>query len=145
MKKLRYMQSTVSCEEDYAELRRMAQEFAEGFNLREVDRLMRFYGESYTDVNLRESVQSHEQRRAYLVDVMRRGDLRIQVHPDEIVVRGEIAFVRGRINLESKDSTGAGPSTTELRYLEVACKGPDGWKAVWGMDGPVQEYSDRAG
>jgi len=27
----------------------------------------------------------------------------------------------------------------ELRYLEISRKESDGWKAMWGMDGPVQE------
>jgi ketosteroid isomerase-like protein len=121
---------------DVRAIRDMAQEFTEGFNSGDVDRMMRFYGERYVDCNLRVPEQSYEERRAYYAAVIRRGAFRVEVLPDEIAVHGSIAFGRGRIHLVYAD-TGA---TTELRYLEVLRKESDGWKVVWGMDGPVQEY-----
>ena len=132
-------------ERDVAALREMAREFEEGFNSGDVSRLMRFYGDVYVDVNLRHPVQSHAERASYYAEVLRRGRFHIAVRPDEIVVEGTLAFVRGRIELTPLD--GANAEVKELRYLEVARKGPDGaWKAVWGMDGPVQEYEpSRAG
>jgi ketosteroid isomerase-like protein len=134
------MMRTDSYAEDVAALQEMAREFTEGFNSGDVERLMRFYGNSYVDVNLRQPVQSHEERKEYYTQVIRRLAGRIQVHPDEIVVHGDIALVRGRIELIRRDVAGTALTTTELRYLEIARKGPDGWKAVWGIDGPVQEY-----
>jgi ketosteroid isomerase-like protein len=125
--------------DDVAALRDMAREFTEGINGGDVDRLMRFYGPTYVDVNLRQPVQSHEERREYFRHVMRSG-LQVQVHPDEIVVDGAIALVRGRIEVIRKPEAGTAPTTTELRYLEVVRKDASGWKVVWGMDGPVQEY-----
>ena len=71
---------------------------------------------------------------------MRHGGFRVQVHPDEIVVNGPIALVRGRIELIREAGV-----TSELRYLEIARKETDGWKAVWGCDGPVQEYEPGDG
>jgi len=124
---------------DLAALREVARDFSEGFNRGDVDRLMRFYGDRYVDVNLRQPVQTHAERREYFLRILRRGAMRVQVHPDEIVVRGDMALVRGRIELTRRAAGGAS-TTTELRYLEVALKGPDGWKALWGIDGPVQEY-----
>jgi ketosteroid isomerase-like protein len=126
--------------DDMAALQEMAREFAEGFNSGNVERLMRFYGDQYVDVNLRQPVQSHEERRTYFAWVMRRGLGRVQVLPDEIQVHGEFAFIRGRVVLSRPDATDLANSIMELRYLEIARKGPDGWKAYWGMDGPVQEY-----
>ena len=126
--------------EDVAALQEMAREFTEGFNSGDVDRLMKFYGVSYVDINLRQPVQSHEERKQYYKHAIRERGLRVHVYPDEIMVHGQIAFVRGRIELTRKDASGTGVSTTELRYLEIARKEPGGWKAIWGMDGPVQEY-----
>ncbi len=44
--------------EDEKFLRLVAQEFEEGFNSGEVDRLMRFYADTYVDVNLRNPIQT---------------------------------------------------------------------------------------
>lgn len=123
--------------EDVVAIRQIADEFAEGFNSGEVDRMMRFYGEKYVDVNLREPLQSHSERKAYYATLMRHATFRLRVQPDEIVVHGAIAFGRGRIELIDRRTA----ATTELRYLEVLRRQPDGWKAVWGIDGPVQEYT----
>ena len=121
---------------DVETIRQMAQEFSEGFNSGDVERMMRFYGSSYVDINLRSPRQSHEQRRAYFAALIERGEFTVRVHPDEIMLSGEFAFGRGRIELTRRDSA----IRTELRYLEVMRKESDGWKAMWGIDGPVQEY-----
>lgn len=127
--------------EDVAKLRHMASEFTEGFNTGDVDRLMRFYGNSYVDINLRNPVQSWQERRQYYVQVVRDGGFRIQVQPDEILIRGDFAFVRGTIDI-TPASTLANTGRRQLRYLEIVCRQPDGsWRVMWGMDGPVQEYS----
>jgi ketosteroid isomerase-like protein len=135
------MHAANSAPEDVVKLRQMAHEFTEGFNTGDVDRIMRFYGDTYVDVNLRHPVQSNEERRAYYAQVMRRGGFHIDVQPDEILVQGDIAFVRGRIALTNVDAKSEGLAPTELRYLEIVRKQTDGsWKVMWGMDGPVQEY-----
>lgn len=127
--------------EDVAKLRHMASEFTEGFNTGDVDRLMRFYGNSYVDINLRNPVQSWQERRQYYVQVVRDGGFRIHVQPDEILIRGDFAFVRGTIDI-TPASTLANTGRRQLRYLEIVCRQPDGsWRVMWGMDGPVQEYS----
>jgi ketosteroid isomerase-like protein len=125
---------------DRAFLAQMARDFADGFNAGDVDRIMQYYGGEYVDVNLRTPVQSHAERREYYLSVMRGGNIRLEVRPDDLQVRGDIALVRGTIILEraSDDAT----SRSELRYLEVAERTPvGGWRVIWGMDGPVQEYS----
>ena len=125
---------------DEAFLLNMAHEFEAGFNSRDVDRIMRFYGDTYVDVNLRKPVQSHAERRTYYGRIMARPGLRLAVRPDEIQVRGDLAFVRGTILLTQEDGAGRSASETELRYLEVCERVADGtWKVLWGMDGPVQE------
>jgi len=120
-------------------LRNIAREFEEGFNSGDVDRLMRFYAETYVDVNLRNPVQSKVERREYYSRVMARRGFRVRVHPDDIVVRDQFAFVRGTLLLEQ--SAGTQQPKTELRYLEIYERTSAGdWKVIWGMDGPVQEY-----
>ena len=55
---------------DVAALREMAREFTEGFNTGNVDRLMRFYGDRYVDINLRRPLQSHQERREYFAGLV---------------------------------------------------------------------------
>ena len=123
--------------DDIAQLQQMAREFEEGFNTGDVDRIMRFYGDTYVDINLRNPVQTWAERRAYYTQVIKRGGFRVKVQPDEIQIHGDFAFVRGSLELlRSGDSP-----RSELRYLEIARRQVDGsWKVMWGMDGPVQEY-----
>ena len=121
-------------------LRNVASEFEEGFNSGDVDRMMRFYGNIYVDVNLRNPVQTWAERRDYYTRVMARPGIQLAVRPDDIVVRGDVAFVRGTILL-NQDSDGENDqSPTELRYVEIFERAEDGtWRVIWGMDGPVQE------
>ena len=126
---------------DVETLRRMAHEFEEGFNSGDVDRIMRFYADRYVDVNLRNPLQTHAQRRDYYVHVRKTRNIRLRVQPDDIVVEDNLAFVRGSILISPAEAGSGAGGTTELRYLEIARKGADGnWKVWWGMDGPVQEY-----
>jgi ketosteroid isomerase-like protein len=132
-------------DEDVNFLRNMAHEFEEGFNGGDVDRIMRFYGDTYVDVNLRHPVQTNAARREYYAHVMRRPGFRVQVQPDDILIRGDMALVRGTILLTQAADAGAEPTRTELRYMEVAERtAHGGWQVLWGMDGPVQEYEPRS-
>lgn len=72
---------------------------------------------------------------------MARPAIHVQVRPDQIMVRGDLAFVRGTIFL-SPDAGGASDQAqTELRYLEICERTQNGgWQVIWGMDGPVPEY-----
>jgi ketosteroid isomerase-like protein len=134
------MPSTESHAEDIAKLHHIASEFTEGFNTSDVDRIMRFYGDTYVDINLRKPTQSWGERRQYYARVIRDGGFRVQVHPDEILVHGDFAFIRGSIELTRSSAGDSGP--TELRYLEIARRQRDGsWQVMWGMDGPIQEYT----
>ena len=134
------MPSIESEAEDVAKLRHMAREFAEGFNTGDVERIMRFYGDSYVDINLRNPVQSWQERREYYAQVIRRGGFKVQVQPEEILIRGDFAFIRGTIELTPGSALGD-PARRELRYLEIAQRQQNGsWQVMWGMDGPVQEY-----
>jgi ketosteroid isomerase-like protein len=126
--------------EDEKFLRNAAHEFEEGFNSRDVDRIMRFYGNRYVDVNLTNPIQTKVERRAYYSEVMSRPGISLKVQPDEVLIRGDMAIVRGRILLNQ--AADGRPTSSELRYLEIweRDKNRD-WKAIWGMDGPVQEYA----
>jgi ketosteroid isomerase-like protein len=135
------MPPTQSEQDDIEKLQHMAREFTEGFNTGDVDRIMRFYGDSYVDINLRNPVQSWQERREYYAQVIRTGGFRVQVQPDEILIRGDFAFVRGTIQLIRAAAAGD-PKPTELRYLEIVRRLPDGsWQVMWGMDGAIQEYT----
>jgi len=128
--------------EDERFLRNMAREFEEGFNSGDVDRIMRFYGDTYVDVNLRQPVQTRAERREYYAMVMARPGIRIEVRPDDILFRGHMALVRGTILLTQDAGNGAPGTRNELRYLEICERAANGtWRVLWGMDGPVQEYS----
>jgi ketosteroid isomerase-like protein len=130
-----------SVTEDEKFLRNVAREFEEGFNSGDVGRIMRFYGDTYVDVNLRNPVQTRAERREYYQNVMARPGIHVNVRPDDIVVRGDLAFVRGTLLLTQNAGSGAEAARTELRYLEICERAADGtWRVLWGMDGPVQEY-----
>jgi len=132
------MSSPHSQSEDLAQLQHIAREFTEGFNTGDVERIMRFYGDTYVDINLRNPVQTHAERRTYYSQVMRRG-IHVNVHPDEIQIHGDFAFVRGTIELTRSETS---EDLTELRYMEIVRRKADGsWQVMWGMDGPVQEYT----
>ena len=138
------MPSIESETEDIDRLRHMASEFTEGFNTGDVERIMHFYGESYVDINLRNPVQSRQERREYYAQVIRRGGFHVQVQPEEILVRGDYAFVRGTIEL-TPSSALSDSARRELRYLEIVQRQQNGsWQVLWGMDGPVQEYTPPA-
>lgn len=126
--------------EDEEFLRNMAHEFEEGFNSGDVDRIMHFYGDTYVDVNLRNPVQTKAERRQYYAQVMARPGIHLNVRPDDVLIRGDLAFVRGTILL-TQDAGGGETTRIELRYLEICERVQDGaWRVLWGMDGPVQEY-----
>ncbi len=119
----------------------MAREFEAGFNTGDVDRIMRFYGDTYVDINLRNPVQSRAERRAYYAQAIKRGGFQVRVHPDDIQVHGDFAFVRGTLKLIRPAAPGDS-GRTELRYLEIVRRQADGsWQVMWGMDGPIQEYT----
>jgi ketosteroid isomerase-like protein len=106
-----------------------------------VERIMRFYGDSYVDINLRNPVQSWQERREYYAQVIRRGGFHVQVQPEEILIRGDFAFIRGTVEL-TPGSTLGDSGRKELRYVEIAQRQQNGsWQVMWGMDGPVQEYT----
>ena len=72
---------------------------------------------------------------------MARPGIHLNVRPDEILIRGDVAFVRGTILLTQDAAGGGGATRIELRHLEICERVPDGtWRVMWGMDGPVQEY-----
>jgi ketosteroid isomerase-like protein len=77
---------------------------------------------------------------------MKRG-LRVAVQTDEVMVGGNVAFIRGRIEVRDPQATTGDSGVRELRYVEVARKAANGsWQVIWGMDGPVQEWNpEQAG
>lgn len=119
-----------------AEIRRLTREFVAGFNTGDLDRMMRFYADDYVDVNLRHPRQTKAERREYYRRLLERGEFRVEVNPDEIVVSGEYGFARGTILLHPSDAGGQA-QPRELRYVEIWRKFPDGWKAIWGIDADI--------
>lgn len=131
--------------EDVSYLRNMAHEFQEGLNSGDLDRVMRFYGETYVDVNLRHPVQTNAERRDYYAHVMKRPGFRVGVETDEVLIQGNLAFIRGTIVVKQANDDMFKSSRTELRYLEIAERTQNGgWRVIWGMDGPIQEYEPRS-
>jgi ketosteroid isomerase-like protein len=122
---------------DVAAIEALTREFVAGFNSGDVEPALRFYADSYVDMNLREPVQTRDQRREYLRKIVEPRNVRIEVVPAEIVVSGDHAFVRGTIRLHRLPGAGHAEETVELRYMELARKFPDGWKAIWGIDAEI--------
>src|SRR5258708_4720848 len=93
-------------------------EFEEGFHSGDVERIMRFYSDTYVDVNLRSPVQTKAERREYYAQVMARPGIHLKVRPVDILIRGDLAFVRGTILL-TQDAGVDRETRIELRYLEI--------------------------
>ena len=125
---------------DVAAIRQLTRDFVDGFNAGDLDRIMRFYAERYVDVNQRQPVQTQAERREYYRRIVEKRDTTVQVIPDEVVVSHDHAFVRGTILL-TKTVSGEAPKRTELRYIEVWQRFPDGWKSIWGMDAAIYAES----
>jgi ketosteroid isomerase-like protein len=120
---------------DEARIRAATREFVLAFNSRDVDRLLLFYADDYLDLNLPEPRQSKSERWRYLKEILDRGDTTVDVSPEEILVNGDYAYVRGTIHLNRAGST------KELRYMELLRKFPQGWKAIWGIDAEIYPAS----
>jgi ketosteroid isomerase-like protein len=127
---------------DEALIRAATRGFVEAWNARDLDRLLLFYADDYVDVNLPEPRQSKAERRVYLSRILERRDATLEVTPDEVVVSGEHAFVRGTILLRRTTREGA-TVATRLRYVDVLRRFPQGWKAIWGIDAEVYPASRR--
>jgi ketosteroid isomerase-like protein len=125
---------------DVAAIRQLTREFVDGFNAGDLDRIMRFYADRYVDVNQRQSEQTKAERREYYRRIVEKRDTTVQVIPAEVVVSRDHAFVRGTILL-TRAVPGAAPKRSELRYMEVWQRFPDGWKSIWGMDAEIYPES----
>jgi ketosteroid isomerase-like protein len=116
-----------------AEIRRLTQEFVEGFNTGDVDKMMRFYAPHYVDVNLRHPHQTWAERREYYRKIVSDRTRTVQVTPAEIVVAGDYAYVWGTIELTTRKA-GTPAQVRELRYIEIWKHLPQGWRSVAGID-----------
>jgi ketosteroid isomerase-like protein len=125
---------------DEAQIRAATRDFVEAFNSRDVERLLLFYAEDYVDMNLPQPRQSRAQRRLYLSGILGRADTTVAVDPEQIIVAGDYAFVRGTILLR-RALAGGPQASTELRYLELLRRFPQGWKAIWGIDAEIYPSS----
>jgi ketosteroid isomerase-like protein len=121
---------------DIAAIRQQTQEFVAGFNTGDLDRVMRFYADEYVDVNQPRPVQTKAERRDYYRQILEKRNTTVQVTPDEVVIHGDYGFVRGTILL-TKVIPGQAPKRTELRYVEVWRRFPNGWKSIWGIDAEI--------
>jgi ketosteroid isomerase-like protein len=133
--------STRSRDDDAQAIRTLTREFVAGFNSGDVDRIMRFYADRYVDVNLKNQVQTHEERAAYYKRIIDRRDTQVEVTPEEIIVDGDHAVARGTLLVFKLDGQGRRGEPKELRYIEVWEKQPVGWKSIWGIDSEVYPES----
>ena len=120
---------------DDSVIRELTRELVSAFNDADVDRMMALHAGRYVDVNLPQPVQTHSERAEYYRSVVSKRDLRIEVVPDEIIVDGGHAIVRGTIHLFKVD----GSPARELRYVELWEKQSAGWKSIWGIDAAVHD------
>jgi len=116
------------------EILALTEGFVRGFNANDLGPMMKFYADRYVDVNLKQPVQTKAERTAYYKAILDRHDTTVEVHPDEILVRGDAAFARGSIIVIRRVAGQSQPTHTELRYIEIWQRFPDGWKSIWGMD-----------
>jgi ketosteroid isomerase-like protein len=123
---------------DVDQIRTLTNEFVAGFNSGDVERIMKFYADTFVDVNLTPPVQTKAERAEYYRKLVAPGQLKVDVTPDEIIVTGDHAFARGTILIRDTRKP-AEEQARELRYIEVWRKFPDGWKSIWGIDASLHD------
>jgi ketosteroid isomerase-like protein len=121
------------------QIKAITREFVEGFNSGDLNRVMRAYADNYIDVNLRRPRQTNAERREYYQKIITSGKVKVEVIPDEIIITGKHAIVRGTILLSRTEAGNEKPR--ELRYIEVFQKFSNGWKSIWGIDADI--YPDQ--
>lgn len=117
-----------------AEIRHLTQEFVAGYNSGDVERLLRFYSDRFIDANMRQPVVTREEHAAYYRQILERRDSEVEVTPEEIVVDGTHATVRGSLLIYKLDNLRHRSAPVERRYMELWERQPDGWKCIWGID-----------
>ena len=126
--------------DDAEQILEITRDFVVGFNDNDVERIMRHYSDVYVDVNHPHPVQSFMERASYYKTITSRGDTRVNITPDEIIIDSGMAAVRGQVQLSRKSADGRWRPAQERRYMELLRKAPDGrWRVIWGMEGEIAE------
>lgn len=123
--------SSIGSGDAAAAIRSQTREFVAGYNGGDVDRIMRICSDRFVAINLKNPVQSREERAAYYRGLVDRRDSQVEVIPDEIVVDGDHAVVRGTTFFYRLDTAGKRGKATELRYMELWERQASGWKSAW--------------
>jgi len=126
--------TTVSSGDAAEEIRSRTREFVAGYNTGDVDRIMRICADRFVALNLKTPIQTRAGRTAYYRRLVERRDSQVEVTPEEIVVDGDHAVVRGTILFFPLDAAGKRGKATELRYMELWEHQASGWKSTWVMN-----------
>jgi len=123
----------IACDESYddvREIKKLTKDFEDGFNTRNIEKIMSFYADNYIDVNLSEPQQTYQERKDYYQKIVDKGEFTLKVNPTEIIISGDHAIARGDIILYFSDSE----KSRQLRYMELWKRDNGKWKSIWGMD-----------
>jgi len=112
-------------------IRSQTREFVAGYNAGDLDRIMHICADRFVAINLKNPVQTREERAAYYRALIDRRDSQVEVIPEEIVVDGDHAVVRGTTLFYRLDAAGKRSNASELRYMELWERHVSGWKSAW--------------
>lgn len=112
-------------------IRSQTREFVAGYNSGDVDRIMRICGDRFVAINLKNPVQTRGERAAYYRRLVGRRDSEVEITPEEIVVDGDHAVVRGTTLFFLLDAAGKRRKPAELRYMELWERHETVWKSAW--------------
>jgi len=122
-------------DQEIAEIRMLTTKFEIGFNSKDLGKMMELYADKYFDVNMKDQMQTREERASYYEKILNANKYKLKVNPDEIIVSGDHAFSRGEIELKDNQNG----EIRYLRYIEVWRKENQKWKSIWGIDAPIHE------
>jgi len=98
-----------------AEIKKLTRQFEDGFNSKNLDKMMSFYADKYVEVNLANPVQTREERREYYKNILKKNEFTIRVKVEEVIISGNHGFVRGEIDLTDHGNN----NVRKLRYIEI--------------------------
>lgn len=108
--------------------------FVSAYNSAELDALLSYYAEDLVKVRQGAPPESKREIAQRLRRVFDSFKTRVEVDNTEIVVRGDIAFTRGKFRVILTPRDGGELQESTRRYLEIWRKRKDVWQVTRTMD-----------
>jgi len=119
---------------DEEQIKQAIAQFVEAYNAGDADRIASYYADDLVKLRAGAPAEAKDDTVRRVKDVMARFQGHLEVHNDEIVVAGNMAFTRGRLLITLTPRAEGAPQTIERRFLEVWRKDAGRWRVIRAMD-----------